>query len=104
MRIFPICISRDFQTVPADQEQGTRILARIDRISKNLDQVTGLALWEHAGERNVEHELRVLAYQTRHAYLSVVIRRILKIRWRHIRLLLGYLVNKTRRLMGNPSS
>jgi len=94
----PILISGSLQTVPASPQDAARILARLEILSNNLDRMHGLTLWQHAGMRNVEHELQVLAFQAREVGWRQVFRRLKKIRWRHMRLLLGYVVAKTRKL------
>jgi poly-gamma-glutamate synthesis protein (capsule biosynthesis protein) len=91
---FPIVISEARQTVVARPEDAARISARMEKLSANLDSMRGLALWQHAGARTVEHEIRVLAFQTRKVGPLHVLKRLTKIRWRHLRLLLGYLVAK----------
>jgi poly-gamma-glutamate synthesis protein (capsule biosynthesis protein) len=88
----PILITPAFQTVPAGPEDAARIRTKVDTLSRNLEHMQGLALWEHAGALNVEHELRVLAFQARHVGLGRVLGRLKKVRWRHLRLLLGYVV------------
>jgi poly-gamma-glutamate capsule biosynthesis protein CapA/YwtB (metallophosphatase superfamily) len=97
-RTIPIVIGKDFRTIPAGPEESARILDRLDRLSKNLPKMKGLALWEQAGELNVGHELRVLSFQGREVGMKVVLKRFTKIRWRHIRLLMGYIFSKVKHL------
>lgn len=96
----PILISESFQTVPAGPKDAARILARLEALSSNLDHMHGLALWQHAGARSVEHELRVLAFQVSEVGWRHVLKRLKKVRWRHLRLLLGYLVVKVKQVFG----
>jgi poly-gamma-glutamate capsule biosynthesis protein CapA/YwtB (metallophosphatase superfamily) len=93
----PIVISGQFQATQADPARSTHILANMDRLSQTLSKMRGLTLWEHAGALNVEHELRVLVFQGKHVSLIGVLRRLTKIRWRHLRLLVGYLIGKLRK-------
>jgi poly-gamma-glutamate synthesis protein (capsule biosynthesis protein) len=96
----PVIISDTYQTVPADPQDAAHILAHLETLSNNLDHMRGLALWEHAGARNVEHELKVLTFQAREVGWRHALKRLTKIRWRHLRLLLGYLVAKTKQMLG----
>ena len=95
-RAIPVLITHEFQAVPLNDATGDRILAKVKQLSENLSHMQGLALWEHAGARNVEHELRVLAFQGSKVSMKLVLHRLAKIRWRHVRLLIGYLVSKVR--------
>lgn len=92
----PVVISPAFQVQPADAESAVRIRDRITRISNGLEQMTGLAFMEHAGALNVEHQLRVMAFQWKKVSWRLVLARLTKIRWRHVRLLLGYLMSRMR--------
>lgn len=97
-RAIPVLITHEFQAVPLQGETGAHILAKVKQLSENISRMKGLALWEHAGARNVEHELRVLAFQGSQVSMKLVLQRLTKIRWRHVRLLIGYLVSKVRHL------
>lgn len=92
----PVVISPAFQVQPADAESAARIRARVARISSGLDQMNGLAFMEHAGALNVEHQLRVMAFQWKRVSWRLVLARLTKVRWRHVRLLLGYLMSRAR--------
>lgn len=100
-RALPIVISEQFQVTPADPTRASQILAKINHLSSNLSKMNGLMLWEHAGALNVEHELRVLAFQGKHVGLRSVLRRLTKLRWRHLRLVLGYLAGKFKKVFRN---
>ena len=101
--IIPIEINGNYQTVPANPEPAIRIQARMDELSNNLEKMHGLVLWEHAGARNVEHELRVLAFQFHQVGFGHIARRLKKVRWRHIRLLLGYSISKLKKVLGRQT-
>jgi poly-gamma-glutamate synthesis protein (capsule biosynthesis protein) len=101
---FPVVISDKFQVVPADSIADFRIRTRVEKISRDLDKMTGLTLWEHAGTRNVEHQISVMAFQMKHVSLGYVLNRMRKIRWRHIRLILGYMVSKLRGLLSRQTA
>jgi poly-gamma-glutamate synthesis protein (capsule biosynthesis protein) len=92
----PVVISPDFQVRPADAESAARIRTRVARISVGLEQMNGLAFMEHAGALNVEHQLRVMAFQWKQVSWRLVLARLTKVRWRHVRLLLGYLMSRIR--------
>ena len=96
----PVMISDTFQTIPSDVENAARQLAKLNTLSRNLQRMHGLALWEHVGALNVEHELRVLAFQARHVGLVFVLKHLTRIRWRHVRQVLGYLTLKAKRAFG----
>jgi poly-gamma-glutamate capsule biosynthesis protein CapA/YwtB (metallophosphatase superfamily) len=100
---FPMVISDNFQVLSADAEAGARINSRVDRISRDLAHMTGLVLWEHTGERNLEHKFSVMAFQVKNVGWRYVLARVTKIRWRHIRVFLGYLIHKIKSL-GKRSS
>jgi poly-gamma-glutamate synthesis protein (capsule biosynthesis protein) len=93
----PIVVSDRYQVLPAEPVAADRIRARVARISNGLEHMSGLALWEHAGALNVEHQLRVMAFQWRHVSPGLVLNRLRKVRWRHLRLLVGYLLGWVKR-------
>ncbi|HEY4732733.1 MAG TPA: CapA family protein, partial [Gammaproteobacteria bacterium] len=103
-RVIPLFITPQFQAIPAEGECADRIQKKVIRLSQHLSKMKGLALWEHAGALNVEHELRVLAFQGRAVSWRLVLRRLLKIRWRHVRLLIGYIVSKVRHVFASKRS
>lgn len=96
----PVTITDAMQAAPAAGADAEHILGRLSELSANLERMHGLALWEHAGQLTVEHEVRVLWFQAREVDLSRALRRLTKIRWRHIRLLLGYLLGRSRAALG----
>jgi poly-gamma-glutamate capsule biosynthesis protein CapA/YwtB (metallophosphatase superfamily) len=100
---FPILINNKFQVVPADHETDSRIRTRIEKTSKNLDNLSGLTLWEQAGSRIVEHQMSVIAFQMKNVSLLYVIKRLKKVRLRHFHLLLGYMVSKIRKFVGHQA-
>lgn len=104
MNAFPIQVSESFQTVPAANDDSLRILSRVQALSEGLDRMQGLALWQHAGIRGVEHEIRVLAFQVRQVGWGHAFKRLKKIRWRHLRLLIGYITVKTTEAFRRPRS
>lgn len=96
MSFIPTVTGKRFQALPANPEEAVRILTTLDTLSKNLERMNGPALWKRAGALNVEHGLRVLAFQTREVGWLYALKRLKKVRWRHFRLLLGYLMVKAK--------
>ena len=96
----PIVITDQFQAMPADPGKSVQIRAKLHHLSHTLSKTTGLKLWEHAGSLNVEHELRVLIFQGKHVSLMSALRRLTKVRWRHVRLVVGYLISRGKKIFG----
>jgi poly-gamma-glutamate synthesis protein (capsule biosynthesis protein) len=87
-RPVPVSIDHDLRPKPCSGEEGDRILARLRAVS---DALPGYAIDfdRHLAGRTARHEMRVALRNLLHGDPRYLLGKLSKLRWRHIRGLLG---------------
>lgn len=89
----PVCIGEDLRPGPCDEERNAEIIERIGSISAALSGYD-IDFETHLAQRTMGHELKVLLYNLRRFNLGYVIRKLARVRPRHIRALISNLIRK----------
>jgi hypothetical protein len=90
----PIVIADDFRVCPATGERGQGILARLARISHDLEGDFAPLFAAQRSERNTGHILKVMAYHLRRGNISVLWQVARQVRPRHLAMMVRWLVGK----------
>jgi hypothetical protein len=87
-RPIPVCIGEDLRPGPCPGGKGDEILERLRAISEVLPGYD-IDFDRHLAERTARHEMRVALRNLLRGDPRYALRRLSKVRWRHIRGLFG---------------